>query len=164
VRFFSLHGSCPGGKPTQGGASCIGGTLPAGLGAAAALETLDLEHNEISGSVPTQLGGLGNLQILKLNGNDLSGDLPGGLPACEHCVCDVSDNCFDTTRVRACSAIDGQHSCDGPGPGPGPGPTDPPTPTPTPTPTGTPTPTPTPTETPTAMPMEKPKAAPIERR
>jgi Leucine-rich repeat (LRR) protein len=54
----------------------ISGPLPAGLGNLAQLESLSLSFNRISGSLPAELGRLARLQVLDLSRNEISGTLP----------------------------------------------------------------------------------------
>ena len=55
------------------------GSLPAQLGDLANLKELWLHDNRLTGSLPEQLGNLSNLIFLYLDGNQLTGSLPAAL-------------------------------------------------------------------------------------
>lgn len=62
------------------------GKIPGDLGAASALQQLDLSDNHLTGRFPAELGRLHSLRMLNVSSNGLTGELPSsvcGLPALE---------------------------------------------------------------------------------
>lgn len=70
----------------------LSGTLPPGLGAMASLRFVFLEHNRLSGSVPPSLSRLRQLRELELSHNRLEGSLPARVARMHLDHLDVEDN------------------------------------------------------------------------
>ena len=58
------------------GGKGLTGSIPAGLGDLANLESLILYENQLTGPIPAELGDLANLRELYLYENQLSGEIP----------------------------------------------------------------------------------------